>query len=169
MDFDSPDTWRWIWLGVAFFFTAGEILAAGTFFFLPFGIGGVAACVSAFAGNSVLTTWIVFTVTSVVFLAALVPLGRRLDRSTPGDGDPIGAGRWVGRLAVVLEDIPAGPSTSGMARVDREEWRAASADDRPIPAGATVRVVKVDGTRVIVERADDTPAEENPTGSAPPA
>lgn len=169
MDFDSPDTWRWIWLGVAFIFTAGEIAVAGTFFLLPFGIGGLAACIAAFAGHSVLTTWIVFIITSVVALAALVPLGRRLERDTPSGGDPVGADRWAGRLAIVLEDIPGGPSDSGMARVDREEWRAASADDRPIPAGATVRVLKVDGTRVIVEPADDTPAHENPTGSTPSA
>lgn len=162
MDLESPETWRWIWLVAAFVFAVGEISLIGTFFLLPFGIGALAACITAFAGHTVLTSWIVFVVVSVLSFAVLFPLGRRLEKATTDANAGIGADRWKGRLAVVLEDIPGGPSNSGMARVDREEWRAASVDDRPIPAGSTVRVLEVDGTRVIVEPAEDLPAKHTP-------
>ncbi len=151
MDLNEPETWRWIWLAAAFVFAVGEITLIGTFFLLPFGVGAAAACVSAFLGHTVLTTWVVFVIGSVIAFLALWPLGRKLDRATMPDSEGVGAQRWQGRPAVILEDIPAGPSATGLARVDREEWRAESMDDTPIPAGTTVRVVRVDGTRVIVE------------------
>jgi membrane protein implicated in regulation of membrane protease activity len=37
-------------------------------------------------------------------------------------------------------------------RIGREEWRAESLDHESIPAGASVRVVEVRGTGVVVER-----------------
>ena len=43
-----------------------------------------------------------------------------------------------------------------MVRVDREEWRAQSVDGRAIPAGATVRVVRAEGTRVVVEPLEES-------------
>lgn len=164
MDLNSPETWRWIWLAAAFVFAVGEITLIGTFFLLPFGVGAAAACVTAFLGHTVLTSWVVFVVGSVVAFVALWPIGRRLDRATMPDAEGVGARRWQGRLAVITEAIPGGPSGTGMARVDRETWRAESIDDRPIALGATVRVVRVDGTRVIVESVpvDAPPASDPP-------
>ena len=39
-----------------------------------------------------------------------------------------------------------------MIRLEREQWRAASADGTPIEAGTVVHVVRIDGTRAVVER-----------------
>ncbi len=154
MDLNSPETWRWIWLAAAFVFAVGEVTLVGTFFLLPFGVGAAAACITSFLDHSVLTSWVVFVLGSVLASLALWPLGRRLDRATMPDQEGVGAHRWSGRVATVLQDIPGGPSATGLARVEREEWRAESVDDTPIPAGALVRVIRVDGTRVIVEPAD---------------
>ncbi len=154
MDLDTTDAWRWIWLVMALVFAVGEISMAGTFFLLPFAIGAAAAAVVAFLTSSVVATWIAFVTVSVVAFAALFPLGRRLNRSTRTDQDGVGADRWIGRPAVVLEEIPRGPSATGLIRVDREEWRAEAHNDSAIAAGVTVRVLRVDGTRLIVEPAE---------------
>jgi inner membrane protein len=39
----------------------------------------------------------------------------------------------------------------GLVRIEREEWRAESVDGAAIPVGAAIRVVRVDGTRLIVK------------------
>ena len=156
MDFSSTELWRWIWLGSGVLFSVGEIAVAGTFFLLPFGVGAFAAAVVAFASTSVTASWIVFVAVSVAAFATLVPLGRRLNRSTGQSREAIGANRWEGRRGVVLEEIPAGPGSTGLVRVDREEWRAESLGDGPVPAGSEVMVVRVDGTRLVVAAGDES-------------
>lgn len=148
MNLDSPDTWRWIWLIATVVFTAGELSTAGAFFFAPFAIGAIAAAAVAFAGASVGIEWLAFVATSAASFAFLAPLARRLDRK--GSPSAIGAGRWVGREATVLNDIPAGVGATGLIRLDREEWRAESLTGVGIATGATVLVTRVDGTRLVV-------------------
>jgi membrane-bound ClpP family serine protease len=53
---------------------------------------------------------------------------------------------------MVLEDIDAVKAT-GSVRMESEQWRATTDWDRVIEAGATVRVVEVRGTRLVVEPA----------------
>ena len=146
---DDPESWRWIWLAVAVTGLAGEILTAGTFFLLPFGIGAGAASVAAFAGVGLGWQWLVFVIVTALLTAAFRPLARRLDRTVSTEG--IGARRWIGQTALVLEGIPAGPDETGLIRVGREEWRAQTHGEIAVPAGELVKVVDVTGTRLVVE------------------
>jgi len=144
----DPELWRWIWLGTVVVFVLGEAATAGTFFLLPFGIGAAAAAVLAFAGLGVGLEWLAFVAVSAASVAALRPLAKRLDAGTPVLG--VGAKRWQGETAVVLQDIPAGTAATGLVRVGREEWRAESVDGSAIAVGTVVRVVDVIGTRLRV-------------------
>jgi membrane protein implicated in regulation of membrane protease activity len=145
---DEPESWRWIWLGATVFFALGELAVPGTFFMLSFAVGALLACILAFAGVNVAVEWLVFVAVSAIALAALVPIGRRINRAPGAVG--VGATRFHGRQGVVLREIPAGPHATGLVRVEREEWRAESADGAAISAGTTIDVVRVDGTRLIV-------------------
>ena len=153
MDMSSPDTWRWIWLMVAVAATVGELGVAGSFFLAPFAIGALVASIAAFAGLAVLGEWVLFLLVSVAAFAAMRPLSKRLDASTPSS--TIGANRWVNRQGVVLRDIPGLPGETGVIRLDREEWRAESLTGAPIKAGSTVLVSRVDGTRLVVLPIDE--------------
>jgi membrane protein implicated in regulation of membrane protease activity len=149
---DSPDTWRWIWTGAALVFYVGEMLTAGSFFALPFALGATVAAILAFAGVDVEVTWLFFVLISGVASAVLWPLAKRLDRrGTPVEGTP-GARRWIGQRAEVIDPIPGGIAGTGTIRLEREQWRAESADGTPIEAGAVVSVVRIDGTRAVVQR-----------------
>jgi membrane protein implicated in regulation of membrane protease activity len=148
MDLASPEAWRWIWLGMAVLFTVGEIAVAGSLFFLPFALGAAVAGVLSFAGAGVPVGWLAFVACSGAAMALLWPVGRRLDRT--GTSVKVGAGRWVGREAVVVRPIPAGAGSTGLVRIDREEWRAESLTSTPIATGSTVLVSRVDGTRLVV-------------------
>lgn len=129
-------------------FTAGELAIAGSFFLAPFALGALLATVAAFAGAPLTLEWLVFVGASFASFAAMRPLARRLDARTPSS--TTGAHRWVNREAVVVNEIGPGAGATGVIRLDREEWRAESLTGTPIPAGSTVLVTRVDGTRLVV-------------------
>lgn len=162
---DSPEQWRWIWIVTAAVFSVGEMATPGSFFLLPFAVGALVAGILAFASVGVATEWIVFLLVSVATFAALRPLARRLDRSALDHG--IGARRLTGNRGTVVRDIP-GQTEIGLVRIDREEWRAQSADGSAIPAGATVRVADVQGTRVIVAVTETPTIDPGPAPSLEP-
>jgi membrane protein implicated in regulation of membrane protease activity len=143
---DEPETWRWIWLGAAVLFGIGEMATPGAFFLAPFGIGAVVAAALAFADASLGAQWVAFVGISVAAFVAMRPLAPRLDRE--GGSDGIGSRRLIGKAGTVLESIE--PHHLGLVRVEREECRAESADQTPLPAGSSILVTAVEGTRVIV-------------------
>ncbi|MEX2294208.1 MAG: NfeD family protein [Acidimicrobiales bacterium] len=143
---DEPEQWRWIWIGAALVFGMGEMATPGAFFLAPFAIGAVVAAALAFGNVGIAGEWAAFVGVSVAALVAMRPMARRLDRA--GGADGIGSRRLIGRTGTVLEEIT--PGELGVVRVDREEWRAESADSTSLAEGTTIRVTEVEGTRVIV-------------------
>ncbi len=166
---ESPEVWRWIWLAAAVVFGLGEMATVGSFFLLPFALGALVASLFAFAGAGVGLEWLTFIVVSVGSLLALRPIARRLDRNEPTEG--IGAKRLIGQPALVLEEIKGGIHELGLVRVHREEWRAESVDGSVVPAGSTVRIVDVRGTRVVVHHIPtlDEPPPSLAPGTEEPA
>ena len=145
----DSDVWRWIWLIVIAGFLIGEMFTPGTFFFLPFAVGALAAAIVAFAGGSIALQWILFIGLAALTSFAFIPLRRRLDRIQPPVG--VGSQRILHQEGTVTVPIPAGPNESGSVRIAREEWRAESADQQPIAVGVLVKVVDIRGTGVVVE------------------
>ena len=154
MDSGSPETWRWIWLVTMVVFGVGEMGAAGSFFLAPFAIGAGVAAILAFAGLGIGLEWAAFLGVSVAALAALRPIAKRLDAEGPAFG--IGSGRQIGQRAQVVKEI-GGEHSHGMVLLGREQWKAESLSGQSIPAGATVTVVEVRGTRVLVALAEPLP------------
>lgn len=144
----DPESWRWVWLIATGGFLIGEMATPGSFFLLPFAAGALVAFLSSFVGAGVVVQWLLFLGVSAAASAAFIPLRNRLDEVEPTDG--IGSRRLLNQQAVVLRAIEPGPTGLGMVRVGREEWRAQSADHTGIPEGATVHVVEVLGTAVVV-------------------
>ena len=140
----------------------GEMSSGGTFFLLPFALGGAVAAVLAFAGVNVGIEWLAFVAVSVAGVVATRPLARRLDTGSPANG--IGARRWIGQTATVLETIPDGPHETGLVRLGREEWRAESLEGVPIDPDTVVKVVDVTGTRLVVWPLDQV---AGPNGRTP--
>lgn len=151
----DPEVWRWIWLGATGLFAVGEIIIAGSFFLLPFAAGALVACIVAFAGGAVSLQWLVFLAVSAISSAGLIPLRRRLDRTDPPIG--VGSRRLIGQQAVVIVEVPAGPSATGEVRLGREMWRAESADQTTIVVDTIVHVLDVRGTSVIVQTVSPKP------------
>lgn len=147
MDWGEPETWCWIWLIATVVFGLGEMAVAGSFFLAPFAIGAGVASVLAFAGVPVGVEWVAFLGISFGSFLALRPLAKRLDREGPMLG--IGSHRQIGQTARVIEAID-GSADLGSVMLGSEHWRAESTDGQQIPVGATVSVVEVRGTRLLV-------------------
>lgn len=143
------DDWRWIWLGLTVAFAVGELAIPGTFFVLSFAVGAGIATIAAFLDGSTGLQWALFVGFSTLAILLLVPLGRRLAKSEGPEAQE-GATRWVGRVAIVTEEIPASPHATGRVRVERDEWRAEFDGDDGIANGTRVKVVAVRGTRLVV-------------------
>ena len=80
-----------------------------------------------------------------MFFAVVLRKVLRVRRMHPAQG----AETVVGHIGVA---IGAGLNPEGIVRVSSEEWRATSADGTPIPAGAPVRVTRLDGLVLTVDR-----------------
>lgn len=122
-----------------------ELVVPG-FVVLPFGLAAVVAGIAGFIGADPLIQAIIFIVCSAGFFLALRPIARRLNAEGPTEG--IGSQRLINATGVVLEHIAGGDT--GLVRIDREEWRAESADGGVLVPGTPIRVREVVGTRVVV-------------------
>ena len=138
------ELWRWVWTGMALLMGLGEIVTAG-FFLLPFAIGAGLAATAAWFNLHDIVQWVLFfggTGVSMLFVR------RYMRAQDQEDGLLIGPDRYVGMRAVVLETVDM-VSNTGRIRVEADEWRAIT-DGGPIPEGATVEVVELRGTRLVV-------------------
>lgn len=139
-------TWATVWMVSAGLLAIGELLTAG-FFLLPFAVGAGAAGVLALAGVSVATQIVMFIVVSVAFLWLLQ---RFAIKDIHGELQPVGAARYIGSHAVVIEAVER-LGNSGRVKMGTEDWRATIDTDEQIPVGTEVRVVEVRGSRLVVE------------------
>jgi len=141
-----PEEYWWIWMVLGAVFIVGEIFTAA-FFLLWFGVGAGVAGLLALAGAGFAWQLAAFAVVSLVLFAA----SRRFaDRFTKKQPPGIGADRFVGRRAIVIEVIDNDKNT-GKVRFDKEEWRADSETDEIIHEGSAVEVTRLVGTHVVVK------------------
>ena len=140
------DAWFWVWLVLAALLSIAEIFHAG-FFLLPFGIGaGIAALLNVLKVPLV-WQWAAFLVGSA---AALFALRRFAEHITHEPPQATGGNRLIGKCGVVIETLEAGTG-QGRVRVEREEWRADAPGFEPLATGASVTVVRIEGTHLIVK------------------
>jgi membrane protein implicated in regulation of membrane protease activity len=163
---DDPEVWRWIWFVAIVLFGVAELVTPVAFLFLPVAVGAAAAAVGAFLGLDVALEVVLFVLTTAVAYGVLWPIGRRIATES-GTSHRTGANRWIGREAVVLDEIPAGTGATGTVRLDRERWRAETATGEPVPVGSTVLVTRVDGTRLVVLPLDVPPPSPSLDPGAP--
>ena len=137
--------WFWIWLVFAAVLIVGEIFTAG-FFLLWFGVGSAVAAILVLLHAPLWLQWLAFVVVSGVLLAVTRRFARRVTRGTPSK---VGPDRLLDAQGLVIEAIDP-VSGSGMVRVERDEWRASTEGSVSIAKGRHIRVLRVDGTHLIV-------------------
>jgi membrane protein implicated in regulation of membrane protease activity len=165
------DVWPWVWLGVAVLFALVELtLLAGSFVLLPFAVSAFVAAIAGFYDASVEIQWAIFLLLGALLWFAFWRYAKRFasDNAMPAG---VGADRLVGMTAIVTADIhPDDTERRGRVKVVGEEWGALTDGDHPLPAGSKVRVVAMNGTRVMVDAIAFSPPADSPASppTAPP-
>lgn len=139
------DIWL-VWMILAAIFIVGEIFTAG-FFIMWFGIGAALAGLGALLGLGIGWQLAIFVFASLILVLVSRKFANKITKEQPPG---IGASRFVGKKAVVIEEIDNDNGT-GRVRMDREEWRAESDTGDIIPVNSHVETVQIEGTHLIVK------------------
>lgn len=147
------ELWRWVWVAVTMVMGIGEIFTAG-FFLLPFALGAALAAAAAWLDLHGAVQWLLFFGGTAV---SMLVLRRFMGRQDRPDDLPVGANRYIGMEARVIEDIDLVANT-GRVRVESDEWRAV-AESGPVAEGSLVRVTALHGTKLDVEVLEPPPPD----------
>ena len=112
-----------------------------------FAAGSLAAMLVNLLGGALWLQILVFFTLSIVLLALLWPLAKKhfKPKLVATNADAL-----VGKLCKVTEDID--PDEGGRVKVGDVTWSARSETGEVIPAGTQVKILKIQGAKVFVEK-----------------
>ncbi len=109
--------------------------------------GSFVSLILAICGVSVLWQCIAFVIASALFLALTKPIVKKLKKRSD---EKTNVDALIGKTCVVKTGID-NIKGAGAVTLNGIEWSARSVDDLPIEEGAVVKVVKIEGVKLIVE------------------
>lgn len=112
-----------------------------------FALGSICALIAALLGAPEWLQVVWFVVISVVSLVFTRPIVKKYVHSKR---QPTNADRVIGMKATVREDIDNLAAT-GSVMVDGKEWTARSSGGETITGGSVVKVLAIEGVKLIVE------------------
>ena len=127
-----------IWLGLVILLGFLEALTV-TLTSIWFAVGALAAMAVALFGGALWVQILVFAVVSLICVLALRPLAKTR----------LGADRIIGQKAMVTEPIDNVAGT-GAVSIGGTVWTARSDSAKPIAAGSVVRILRIEGVKVLV-------------------
>ena len=148
---DAESLQKVIWLVLCILFAWIEAASVGLTS-VWFAAGALCALIAALLGVPLWIQIALFLAVSVLCLMAVRPLARRHLNSKV---EPTNADRVIGEQAQVTEDID-NIHGKGAVVIRGVAWTARSEDGSPVPAGALVKVLRIEGVKVFVEQ---VPAE----------
>lgn len=138
-----------LWIVIAVICGVIEMLTP-QFFIAWFGVGALCAALLASLGAG--GSWQVsaFIVVSLVLVLSTKRLSAKWFRAEREQKTNVDA--LLGQEGLVTTPIPQ--NGTGQVKTRNEIWTAVSADNCPIPAGVTVKVVRVEGVHLVVSASD---------------
>ncbi|MDQ6691182.1 MAG: NfeD family protein [Candidatus Dormibacteraeota bacterium] len=134
------------WVVSAIVFAIVEV-ATVAFYAAFLALGAAAAAIAAALGFGPVVQALTFFVLAVAGIVTVRPLLIRRRRPRLESG----AAGMIGQTAVVVDGI-AGQHPAGHVRIAGESWPAVGVDDAPIAKGATVWVVEIRGSTLVVHQ-----------------
>ncbi len=111
-----------------------------------FALGSICALIAALLGAPTWLQIVWFFLISILTLILTRPIVKKY---VNGKKTPTNADRLIGCPAVVSEEIN-NLLGQGCVRIDGKEWTARSADDSTIPFDTVVKVIRIEGVKLIV-------------------
>lgn len=143
----TTDMMIMVWIGAIVIFGVAEALTAGLVS-IWFVIGSAAGLIAAICNGPLWLQIVLFFVVSVLTLIATRPLVARM---VTKNSVATNADRVLGNTARVTEEVDNTIPT-GAVYVDGKTWTARSANGEKIAVDEMVRVVKMEGVKLIVEK-----------------
>lgn len=112
-----------------------------------FAVGSVAALIAEMLGAEVWLQWTIFVAVSAIVLVATRPFVKKFTKQKV---QPTNADRCIGEIAVVTEKID-NIAGKGAVKINGIEWSARTQSGETVEEGSKVKVVKIDGVKLIVE------------------
>ena len=142
------EAWH-LWAIAALSLSILEVFTSVSGFLLVcFALGCLVSSAVAFLGLGLEGQFLLFSVTSIAAIFGLRPLFQ--SRFARGRHDvKTNVDALVGKIGVVSERIEQHPQ-GGRALVEGEDWWAVSQDDAIVEAGQRVKVIQVDGSKLVV-------------------
>ncbi len=138
--------WSIVWLCLAIVLTICEAATVGLVC-IWFAVGALGALVAAKLGLDLWVQLIVFAALSALSLFLVRPLASRFlhTKRTPTNAD-----RILGAVGQVVQDID-NVAGRGQVNVSGQIWTARSQSGTVISAGSPVRILRIEGVKVLVE------------------
>ena len=117
-----------------------------------FAAGGLAACITSLFTDNILIQIGVFLGVTVLTLALTRPLVKKIKEKNT---HPTNADKYIGQTGIVLEEID-NEKAQGLVRVGSSKWTARSVDNTVIAKDKKVKVLSIEGVKLMVESEDDS-------------
>ena len=137
-----------MWLVALILFGIAEAATVGLVS-IWFAVGTIPALIVSALGGPVWLQVLLFLAVSILMLATLIPIVRRISAPRARTN----ADRHIGQTAIVTETIDNLAET-GAVKLDGVIWSARSEDGDRIPTGSVITVKRITGVKVFVERAE---------------
>ena len=139
-----------IWLALAVLFAIAEMTTVNLVT-IWFALGALIALIfSMFGIDFVWQMWI-FILSAVAFLVLTKPLVKnKLDAKK----ESTNAQSLIGKTAIVTEDISS-DKFAGQVKISGMDWSAVCHEEELIKKGTKVKIIKVEGVKLVVERYHD--------------
>lgn len=137
-----------IWLAIAIAFAIGELMTP-TLTLIWFSIGAIILIFLSSFIKSILIQVILFAIISTTMLVIATKKFVKEDKQYKYDTN---LQAIINKNALVKETIPE--NKSGIVVLDGEEWTAISDNGEEIIKGKIVKVIKIEGVKLIVKNID---------------
>ena len=137
----------WVWFGIAMCALVLELITPTALVWVWFAIGAGFAYLATWFQVSFWTQLIIFFSISLFCFIITRPLSKKIMR---GNQVATNADRVINQKAIVLEEI--GEHQWGSVKVLGSEWHAISLDKEVIEKDSIVRVIAIDGAKLIVKK-----------------
>ena len=146
---NSINYWLIAWIAIA---VVSAIVEAVTVSIVScwFTVGAIFAIGAYFLGANSVVQFIVFVVVSGVSLIIARPIIKKHNKT---EIQPTNADMLVGKEAIVTETID-NISGSGAVKINGLEWTAKSDDNSEISKGEIVKILKIEGVKLIVTKTE---------------
>ena len=140
-----------IWLIIAGVCFIVEIATVG-FLIFWFGVAALITCLLSLVIHNVIAQTSIFIVLSVALIGLTRPFAKKLNKK---DNVVTNSNAIIGKEGIVIKPINSTPGDVGQVKVRGDIWSAVVTDYKDvIPVGSTIRVLGIDGVKLIIEPID---------------